>query len=79
MPQEGVWKRINRRKRKRRSKNPSEWVLIYKIYTRNEKELTLVYTLIMYICKDSTEERMGTQTATYLHLPVSLTHRTPLI
>lgn len=79
MPQEGVWKRINRRKRKRRSKNPSERVLIYKIYTRNEKELTLVYTLIMYICKDSTEERMGTQTATYLHLPVSLTYRTPLI
>lgn len=79
MPQVGVWKRINRRERKRRSKKPSERVLIYKIYTRNEEELTLVYTLSMYIGKDSTEERMGTQTATYLHLPVSLPYRTHLI
>lgn len=72
MPQVGVWKRINRRERKRRSKKPSERVLIYKIYTHNEEELTLVYTFSMYIWKDSTEERMGTQTATYLHFPVSL-------
>lgn len=64
MPQAGVWKRINRRERKRRSKKPSERVSIYKIYTRNEEELTLAYTLTMYICKDSTEERVGTHTAT---------------
>lgn len=62
MPQAGVWKRINRRERKRRSKKPSERVPIYKIYTRNEEELA--YTLTMYICKDSTEERVCTQTAT---------------
>lgn len=36
-------------------------VLIYKIYIRNVEELTHVYTLIMYIYKDSIEERTGTQ------------------
>lgn len=36
-------------------------VLIYKIYTRNVEELTLVYTLVMYMCKDSIEEKMGTE------------------
>lgn len=52
-------------------------VLIYKIYTLNVEELTLVYTLIMYMCKDSIEEKMGTEkTATSLHLPVSFPYRT---
>lgn len=81
MPQAGVWKRINRRERKRRSKKPSERVPIYKIYTRNEEEprkSSPIHSLCTYV-RTAQKRGCALKLPPNLHLPVSLPYRAHLI
>lgn len=80
MPQVGVWKRINRRERKRRSKKPSErGPDLQDLHSPTRKSShSSIHSLCTYV-RTAQKRGWALKLPPNLHLPVSLPYRTHLI